>query len=255
VNRSAYPHNVLMAFGIPQVLGYQGQELRYYDELLGGRNEWRYLLGSTQLWDLLAVRFVTLGDTARLPGYHHVLGPVINGAGAPVHLYEADTAPPYARVVPAAIKVPDDQTPATLADPRIPGFDRIVLIPQNSPVTPAALTAAPPPSASRARVTAWRAGAMTVELDPKPAAPSYVLIAENWYLDWRVTVDGTPGQVLRGDHALLTIPVPAGASRIELSYRSRTYETGKTIGFLTAGLVLLALVVPPIVRRRRARDG
>src|SRR5207247_6173201 len=31
-----YPENVLMAHGIPQVLGYQGNELRYFDELIGG---------------------------------------------------------------------------------------------------------------------------------------------------------------------------------------------------------------------------
>jgi uncharacterized membrane protein YfhO len=92
---------------------------------------------------------------------------------------------------------------------------------------------------------------MTIELDPRPAAPSYVLISENWYLDWRVTVDGTPGQVLRGDHALLTIPVQAGAQRLELTYRSRTFETGKTISLVTMALMIAALVVPPIVRRRR----
>src|SRR2546422_11607594 len=37
----AYPGSVLAAFDVPQVLGYHGNELRYYDELLGGKNEWR----------------------------------------------------------------------------------------------------------------------------------------------------------------------------------------------------------------------
>src|SRR2546429_3609781 len=47
----------LATFDVPQVLGYHGNELRYYDELLGGQGEWKNL-GYLSLWDLLAVRYV-----------------------------------------------------------------------------------------------------------------------------------------------------------------------------------------------------
>src|SRR6266581_1307244 len=85
LNFDVYPHNVLIAFGIPQVLGYQGSELRYFDDLIGGRPgaaEPRFLYTSIQLWHLLAVRYVIIPDTANLPGYHRVLGPVTTGSGA-----------------------------------------------------------------------------------------------------------------------------------------------------------------------------
>ncbi len=253
-----YPENVLMAHGIPQALGYQGNELRYFDELIGGRvgtpNGGRYLFTSTRLWELLAVRFVVLPDTLRLPGYHRVLGPVETAAGGRAYLYQADTAPPYARVVPAAVKVgADSLVPPTLADPRMPGYDRVVLLPTAAPINPPPLSGLPPASASHARVTAWDAGKMTIELEPPPRDSSYVLIAENWYLDWRVNVDGHPGQVLRGDHALLTIPVGPGARRLELSYYSRSFARGKTIGLVTLLLVIAGFVVPPAWERRRSR--
>jgi hypothetical protein len=251
LNLEVYPHNLLMAHGIPQVLGYQGQELRYYDELLGGRNEWRYLLTSIRLWDLLAVRFVILPDSARIPGYHSVMGPVQTAAGSRAFLYEADSAPAYARVVPAAAKVDDQVIPATLADPRMPGYERVVLLPMDAPVTPAAISALPPPSGSRARVTAWRTGMMTIQLDPAPRESSYVLVSENWYLDWRASVDGQPGQVLRGDHALLTVPVAPGARTIELSYHSQTFAKGTTIGLVSLVLVLAGFIVPSVLERRR----
>jgi hypothetical protein len=251
LNLEVYPQNVLMAHGIPQVLGYQGQELRYYDELLGGRNEWRYLFTSTRLWQLLAVRFVVIPDTAKLPGYHLVLGPVTTGAGTRGFLYEADTLPPYARVVPAAAKVEEQAIPPTLADPRLPGYDRVVLFPPDAPINPAPVTTWPPPSASHAHVTAWGAGRMTIALDPAPKDSSYVLISENWYLDWRAMVDGRPGRVLRGDHALLTVPVEAGARKIELSYYSRSFARAKLIALLTIVVVLAGFVVPPIAARRR----
>ena len=249
-----YPQNVLMAHGIPQVLGYQGNELRYYDDLLGGRNEWRYLLSSTRLWPLLAVRFVLIPDSTTLPGYHLVQGPVTTAAGSRAFVYEADTIPPYARVIPAAVKIENDSAIApTLADPRMPGYDRVVLLTSDAPITPRPIQREmPTPSASRARVTAWDAGKMTVELDPTPRDSSYVMIAENWYLDWRATVDGQPAQILRGDNSLLTIPVAPGARKIELDYHSRTYARGKLIAFVTLLIVLAGCVVPPLVARRRS---
>jgi hypothetical protein len=251
LNLGVYPQNVLMAHDIPQVLGYQGNELRYYDELLGGRIETPYLFASTRLWDLLAVRFVLTPDTLRIPGYHRVLGPAQTGTGGQGYLLEADTTPPYARVVPAAAKLADERIPPTLADPRLPGFDRVVLLPLDAPANPLPVTDWPPPSRSRARVTAWHPGAMTIELDPPPPAPSYVLVSENWYLDWRATVDGAPAQVLRGDHALITVPVAAGARRVELTYRSASYATGKAIALVSLMLLLAAFVVPAIRSRGR----
>jgi hypothetical protein len=248
---NVYPRNVLMAHGIPQVLGYQGNELRYYDELLGGRNEWRYLLTSPRLWDLLAVRFVLLADTASIPGYHRVLGPVTTAAGSQAYVYEADTVPPYARVVPAAVKVDPGAIPPTLADPRLPGYDRVVLFSTDAPVNPPPLQNWPTPIASKARVTAWDAGRMTIVLDPAPTDSAYVLVSENWYVDWRASVDGRPARVLRGDHALLTVPVGPGAKTVELSYHSRTFTRGKAIALFSILVVLAGFVVPPVVERRR----
>jgi len=167
-------------------------------------------------------------------------------------LYEAETAPPYARVVPAAVKLDADSlVPPTLADPRFPGYDRVVVLPSNSPVNPPPLRGLPPASPSRARVTAWDAGKMSIELEPAPRDSSYVLIGENWYLDWRVSIDGRPGQVLRGDHALLTVPVAPGARKLELSYYSRSFARGKMIALFTVVLVIAGFIVPPVVERRR----
>jgi len=255
---NVYRGNTLMAHVIPQVLFYRGYELRYFVEVFGGRpgtqGQARFLLTSTRLWPLLAVRYVLISDTVQIPGYHKVLGPVETAAGNRGYLYQADTAPPYARVVPAAAKVgADSLVPPTLADPRMPGYDRVVLLPTAAPINPPPLSGLPPASPSHARVTAWDAGKMTIELEPPPRDSSYVLIAENWYLDWRVSVDGNAGQVLRGDHALLTIPVGPGARKLELSYYSRAFARGKLIGVVTLLLVIAGFVVPPAWERRRRR--
>ena len=249
----AYGADALMAFDIPQVLGYHGNELRYYDELLGGKNEWTNLR-YVHLWELLAVRFAITPSGARnadsIPGFRRVLDSVVTAAGTRANLFERIEPPPYARVIPGAFKAPDSSVVIpTLVDPRI-DYGRVVLFTPDQLVTPAPIREMPPPSPAHATVTAWEPGRMTIALDPAPPQPSYVLVSENWYPDWRASVDGAPTPVLRGDYALMTVPVPAGAKQVALSFHSPEYQTGKVISL--ASLVLLAaIILLPVAQTRR----
>jgi hypothetical protein len=166
-------------------------------------------------------------------------------------LYETDTAPAYARVVPAAVKADTSQIVPTLMDPRL-DYGRVVIFDATQPVNPVPLTEMPAPSPSRATVTAWAPGRITVDISPAPPAPSYVLVAENWYKDWHARVDGDTATVLRGDEALITVPVPAGARRVELTFDPQDYRTGKRITQLSL-LLLIGLAGTPIALRRRRR--
>ena len=112
----------------------------------------------------------------------------------------------------------------------------------------------PPPSPARAAVTAWQPGRMTVKLDPPPPQASYLLIAENWYPDWRAAVDGRPALVLRGDYTFITVAVPAGTKLVELTFRSELYERGKLITILSLVVLLLGLLVA-VARRGRNPHG
>jgi hypothetical protein len=244
-----YPGTVLMRHNIAQVLGYHGFELSAYDDLLDKREGYRYL-GSQQIWKLLAVRYVILPDSGRVPGYHRVLGPVPTASGRSGHVYEADTVPPYARVAAAAVKASAEEIVPTLLDPRLE-FGRIVLFDPTQPVNPLPLTQMPPPSPSRATVTSWAPGKMSIALDPAPPAPSFLVVAENWYPDWHASVDGTPALTYRGDQTLITVPLPTGARSVSLVYDSHDYRTGKKATFLSLLVLALGVLVPPLVRRRR----
>ena len=247
----------LMALNIPQLLGHHGNELHRFDELLGGKNIWRHL--STQILDLFAVSYVIgpagPGAPDSLPGYRRVLDGVMTSARAPARLFEAVSPTPYARVVPAAAKVPDSLIVPTLLDRSYPGFDRVVLLAPDAPVQPPAFSEAPPPGRSKATVTNWTAGGMTIALDPAPEQPSYVLVAENWYPDWRAAVDGTPVEILRGDYTLITVPVPAGARTVELTFRSPEYARGKVLSIACLVMVLIAFAAGPVRARLGRRGG
>jgi len=250
---AAYPASALMTFDIPQTFGYHGNELRYYDEVWGGQDEWRNL-GVLSLWDLWAVRYVILNaGTQRIdsiPGFRRVLDSVRTSTGALATLFERVAPATYARVVAGAVKADSTTIVPTMVDPRM-DFSRIVLFTNDQPVTPEPLKEMPPPSPSRAAVTAWQPGRMTIKLDPAPPKPSYLVVAENWYPDWQVSVDGRRGQLLRGDYSLITVPLPAGARTVDLTFHSRLYEIGKAITVASLALLLIALLASLASRRAR----
>ena len=249
----AYPGSVLMAFDVPEAFGYHGNELRYYDDQWGGQDEWKNL-GVLSLWDLWAVRYAVFPAGTQtldsIPGFRRILDgvPTLNGGRA--NLFERTDPAPYARVVPGAIKADSATIIPTLVHPQM-DVSRLVLFTSDQPVTPAPLTQLPAPSPARAKVTFWEPGRMSIALDPAPVAAAYLLVAENWYPDWVGTVDGRPAPVLRGDYSLLSVPLPPGAKVVELSFRSKLYELGRTITLASLAILALALVASLATRRMR----
>jgi hypothetical protein len=226
-----YQGSVLMAYSVPSVLGYHGNELRFYDDLLGGKNVWRNL-GNPNLHDLLAVRYLILPDSQEVPGYHAVSGLTTTSHGSSGILYQRDTAPEYVRVIPAAAKLSDDQVVPTVIDPRFPR-NAVVLVADTASVTPEPIRAGgPDTTALRARLTDWKPGSMRIALEGSDTRPRYLLVSETWYKDWHARVDGRPAPVHRGDHALITVVLPPGAREVALDFDSPEYARGKLISLL-----------------------
>ncbi len=245
-----YEQSLLMAYDIQQVLGYHGVELRFYDELWGGKNVYANL-GNPGLWDLWAVRFVLTGIPVDLPGYKVVMGPVQTAQGRTAYLFERDSAVSYARVIGAAAKLPDSVTTPTINDPRFP-IDNVIVLSDTSSATPAPLEGSQLPArpAVKATVTAWEPGRMTIALEGSVPERSWLLVSETWYKDWRATVDGQSTPVYRGDHAAISLELPSGAKEVQLWFASPTYVKGRAIS-LVALLLTAGLFGWPMLRRRR----
>jgi hypothetical protein len=241
---------ILMAYEIPVVLGYHGNELRYYDELLGGKNVWRNIF-SPAILDLVAMRHLIVGQAQPLPGFTEVVGSSPTNAGGTAVLYRRDSLPQYARVFSAAAKVPDAQVPPTVINPQFP-YDRIVLYPDTAAVTPAPLQPGvlPDPAPVAARVTEWAPGRVRIALEGRAAQQTYLMVSENWYPDWRAEVDGKPVPVLRADHTFLSVVLPAGAREVVFRFESDAYALGRVVS-AAAVLLIAALLAAPLWRRGR----
>jgi hypothetical protein len=226
-----YQGSYLMAHDIQTMLGYHGQEVRFYDELMGGKNQWRNV-GSPALLDLLSVRYLLLPGGQAVPGYHQVLGPVTTTPGTTAVLFERDTAPSYVRVLPGAAKLPEDQVVPTVIDPRFP-YQAIALYPDTvAGVSPEPIRGGQPPA-------------------PVPVAPTLAAWAPGeMRINWHATVDGRAAPVLRADHALLSLVLPPGAREVTFHFASAAYRRGQVVTLLAA-LVTLGLLTARWLPRRR----
>ena len=252
LNAGVYDRSFLMAFDIQTALGYHGNELRFYDDLWGGKNVWRNA-SRPQLWDLMAVNFVVAPNVQQIPGYTRVLGPVKTTEGRFGVLYQRDTTAPYVRVLPAAVKVLDDQIVATLMDPRFP-YDQVALFPDSATIDVPPLEALPAPATVRATLAEWNPGRMEIALEGQDSRETFLLVAESWHPGWHARVDGVETPVVRGQEALISVPLPPGARRVTLRFTTPGYRTGKIVSAL-ALITALLIIAGPAVRSRRAADG
>jgi len=250
-----YQGSYLMAHDIQTMLGYHGQEIRFYDELLGGKGQWRFA-GSPGLLDLLSVRFVLIPEAQAVPGYHQVLGPVETTPGASGVLIERDTVAPYARVMAGAAKLAEDQIVPTMIDPRFP-YDRLALYSDTAGVSPEKIRPGQVPE--RAPITAtvadWAPGRMRITLGGTAAAATYLVVGENWYPDWHATVDGKLVPVHRADYTMLSVVLPPGAREVQLWFSSAAYVRGKIVTALALLITLALFGAPRWSRWRSTRHG
>jgi hypothetical protein len=233
---NAYGWSLLMAYKVPTALGYHGFELKRFDDLAGKQEGFRNLF-SPNLLDLMAIRYLILAEPQPVPGFHEVVSKITTTFGTPAVLYERDSVPAYARVLPMSAKLKEDQSVPTLVDERFP-VNRVAIFDDTATVSsPAAAQPFAEPKAT-AQVTSWTPGAMEIAVTGSEAAPAHLVVSENWYKDWTATVDGKPGVVRRADHALLSVDLPPGAKQVSLTFSSPEYGTGKLVSLIS---LLLAL--------------
>jgi hypothetical protein len=118
-------------------------------------------------------------------------------------------------------------------------------------VTPAPLTALPSPASQVAKVTSYAPGAIDVKLDKPAEAGQALLVSENYFPGWRAMADGKPASVALMNYNLIGVPLPAGATSIELRFTDAAYEKGKRVTVIALLLAIAAFVGGLVVDRRR----
>jgi len=103
--------------------------------------------------------------------------------------------------------------------------------------------------AGTARVTRYKLHDVEVEVEAQ--RPAVLRLADLWYPDWNVTVDGKPEKLLRADYALRAVAVPAGHHTVEFKFESRAFRIGLWVSVVSAFLSLVLLAVGAWLEHRR----
>jgi hypothetical protein len=78
-------------------------------------------------------------------------------------------------------------------------------------------------------------------------------VSEVFYPDWKATVDGAPAPVLRANHVLRALALPAGRHEVVFRYDRALIEKSAGISIGAFGLTLFALLGPLVTRWKGKR--
>jgi len=232
----------LMSHRIRNSLGYHGNQIGRYDELLGTNSNDNRLFVPNVLQVTNTRYFLT--NIPELPFIGNttlVKGPVRNASGDTVYLYRLNAENPYSWVTPIAVKAPDDRVLATILNPQ---FDlrRAALFDTSANVTVAqGVQSLPAPLAIKTTVRHYEPGKVQIDLSAPAPEGSSLVVSENYYPGWIASVDGKPARIGRADYSMTGVELPPGARSVELIFTSPTYEKGKMITWVAIALGFLML--------------
>ncbi len=97
-----------------------------------------------------------------------------------------------------------------------------------------------PDSVGTAKITKY--GLHDVEVEVEASRPAVLRLADLYYPDWKATVDGKPAKVLRADHALRAVAVPAGRHTVKFRFASTAFMAGLWTSLIST-LIAVGLMV------------
>jgi hypothetical protein len=246
-----YPEGFLASYGVPEVFGYHGNQLRWYNALTrydvrqAARTTadleqyWMSFLSSAAL-RALAARYVLLPGQVEMPGFR------LLGADQRVAVYVNDGAIPGAAVVPEVQVEPDSaRRIATLWSPT---FD-----PAKTTIVEQPVLAIGQAGGSGTAVIEGN-GDDTLAVRVHASGPALLTVSRTYHQSWQAEIDGVSAPVLRANHALMAVPLTrSGEQRVVMRYQPRivSLASGITAASWTVILLVSGVAAALTLRRRR----
>jgi len=196
---------------------------------------------SSRMASCANIKYLVLPLSAAVPNPNYLLR-YFNGY---VKIYENRTVLPRARVVHRFMVASDYNIAAELMrrreyDPRtqvILDEDPGIAVPASSP-------------ASDAEIMKYAPG--TVEVRCRMEAPGILVLSDTYYPGWKVTVDGSPGRILRADWAFRGVPMRRGTHEVRFTYEPSSFRRGAAVSGATVVLIAAYYLVAVIRRKGHA---
>ena len=244
-------------FGLELAGGHHPNDLARYRDLIGmvGSSLPVNLVSSANVLRILNVRYILWPDQLGTPEDQGLPAAITDDlerisqmtiGGRPYESVYRFTDLPRARLVGEAVVLADDQaTPFILSESFDPAMQVVLDAPPpielpGEPIEGSVKWLERGNNRMRLRVTTDRAGLL--------------VLADNWFPAWRARVGDDDAPVLRANHTLRAVPVPAGQHEVELFYESRQLTWSLRLTILSLALVSILPGVDWMRSRRRGGD-
>jgi hypothetical protein len=157
---------------------------------------------------------------------------------APDQIYHWQSRSNFLPLVTAGQKpifLDDTNTLVALAQNSFDGSKIVFLPPEMKPFVSVS-------NQTSAKILGSKFGNQTVDIEVEAQEPSLVVVAQTYYHNWRIYMDGQPSPLLRANIAFQAFQVSAGRHHVQLIYEDRAFETGAAISIVAWLGCLLCLL-------------
>jgi len=258
LNLSSPNDNSLVLHGIDVMVGYHGNQLRWYDQLLGGPGltnirrppNMRFTnlqyLPNDRLANLVGLKYMTLPSDENLPPGLYGAKPLVTVVDyGREKLIRNDNAFPRVFLVDqyqvfSDTVIDDSDVTARTAIVRevLRGDEdlrRTVLLEEtpNLQYTPDTL------STDSAWIMDYQTDSIVIGLEV--ASNKILVMTDNYYDAWHASVDGAPAKLLRSYGSFRAVEIPAGSRELSFKFSSPRYQNARLVSLLTAGYLLVII--------------
>ncbi len=254
--------DALPYFGIEVVAGYHGNQLKWYDDLLGGPGMYGnpILKGNAlknftnaRFLNLVGAKYLVLPKRSAFPSDHFGPKPVRLALDlGNVAVYENPNAFPRAFLPDTIVTIAERRAiyPQILRGNA--NLREVAFVEETSPEWQAALqqlyqiqTNNSQENSDSTKLDTAKDVVKVVSTDMDSIVVSYnvqtsrpVIVTTAYYNGWRPYVNGEPVDLVRADGAFLSALVPKGQGTLTFRYASPLYETGRNVTYVSLALTL-----------------
>ena len=250
--------NSLVLSNIDLMVGYHGNQLIWYDQLLGGPNlvnvrkpsNMRFTsvpyLPNDRLANLVGLKYMTMPSNENLPPTLYGDKPLVTVVDyARQKLIRNDNAFPRVFLVDqykvySDTVIEDYDIPARTAiveDVLRGSMDlrKIVLLEE----TPALEYSPDTLATDSAWIEHYETDSLAIGLDV--SSNKILVLTDNYYDAWQAAIDGTPVEIIRAYGSFRAVEIPAGSRELVFWFDSPRYDNARLVTLLTAGYLVIII--------------
>ncbi|MEA2030393.1 MAG: hypothetical protein U9N55_02195 [candidate division Zixibacteria bacterium] len=227
MNLRVLQEDLLPHHRIPVVVGYHGNQLRWYDDLLGGSQLTNQ--GNPRFLNLVGAKYLTMPANQKFPDGYFGPAPVnVAATFGKAAIVQNDNAFPRVYLVNQYQVINDRQDiyPKVLSGQG--NLRQTVYLEEEPPLDIS--------KDSLAGDSAWIIDYAedTVTVGVNCTGNRLLVLTDNYYDAWQVTVDSHPAHLMRAYGSFRAVAVPSGTKEVKFVFKSTRYRLGKLATWFTS---------------------